>query len=312
MQRVRNLYAALEYDGVIPLAEEALRRQDLALSDKLDAYRLLGSAKAIVEDPSEAEKPFRLLLRAQADFDLGAETPPKILAVFRKVQSEEKALADQLRGVQRDRIISGLKLIGEPPRTARGGRPLPLSFRLRDATGAVEQLRVPYRRQGTAVFSTLALERSAEGDWRGLVPAEFTSDAKGFRMEYFIETADSGGPLLRVGGEAKPLTLEVTPGTIAQARPPPLPRWLFFTSAALTVAAGGTAGGLAAAFHSTQDGYKAQLASGQPLEGSTLTQQRQLGDQLAAGTNGALIAVGVTAIATAIIAALTDFAPEGP
>lgn len=204
-----------------PLAEQVLARPDLTLDQKLEAYRLLGSAKAIVEDPAEAEKPFRLLLRARADFDLSAETPPKILAVFRKVQSEERALADQLREVERDRIISGLKLLGEPPNTARGGRPLPLSFRLRDPTSAVEVVRVPYRRQGTPAFSTLALERSAEGDWRGLIPAEFTSDEKGFQMEYYVETADTRGPLLRLGTEKAPLNLTVSAGTIAQARPPP-------------------------------------------------------------------------------------------
>lgn len=310
VERMRTLYAALEYDAVIPLAETALTRQDMALADRLEVYQLLGSAKAIVVDPLEAESPFRLLLRARSDFNLPSDTPPKILAVFRKVQSEELALAAQLREVERERIVSGLKLMGELPGKARGGHALPLSFRLRDATGAVEQVRVPYRREGGAVFSTLALERSSEGDWRGQVPAEFTSDEKGFRMEYYVESADRGGPLLVLGTERAPLTLEITPGTIATSRPPPVPRWVFFTSAGLAVASGATAGGLGLALNGAQSALQKQLSSGEVIDGASYARQRAQGEQLATATNGALIALGVTAAATAVLAALTNFDPE--
>jgi ribosomal protein L9 len=57
--------------------------------------QLYGSVAA--RDIVEAEKPFRLLLRARPTFELPASTPPKIMAVFRKVQVEEQALFKDAR-----------------------------------------------------------------------------------------------------------------------------------------------------------------------------------------------------------------------
>jgi hypothetical protein len=158
----------------------------------------------------------------------------------------------------------------------------------------------------------VALERSAEGDWRGVIPGDFTSDEKGFTMEYFVETADATGPLLKVGSERSPLTLEVSAGTLAQARPPPLPRWLFITTASVAAASGAAAGGLGLAFNAAQESYRRQLVGGGTIDGAMLAQQRLQGEQLATATNGALIAFGVTAIATAIMLPLTNFTPDSP
>ncbi|MEW5738565.1 MAG: hypothetical protein AB1938_06540, partial [Myxococcota bacterium] len=170
--QLEALYGNLEYDAVIPAADALLKRTDLTLDQQLEVYRLQGSAKAIVEDPVDAEKPFRLLLRARPDYDLPANTPPKILAVFRKVQSEEKALAGKLREVERARIISGLKLLDELPEEAKGGKPLKFSLRLRDPQGSVEAVRIPYRRAGEKTYSSLARQRGGEGDGRGAHPRE--------------------------------------------------------------------------------------------------------------------------------------------
>src|SRR5688572_27160712 len=59
--RAVQTYASLAYDEVIPIAEELLKRSDLAIEQQLETYRLYGCAKAIVRDPIEAEKPFRQL-----------------------------------------------------------------------------------------------------------------------------------------------------------------------------------------------------------------------------------------------------------
>src|SRR5688500_10600093 len=97
LAEARSLFEQLEYDRVLPVARSVLARPEATLDQKLDAYVLEASCLAIVGDPVEAEQPFRLLLRARPDFDLAVETAPKILAVFRKVQGEERAIKEQMQ-----------------------------------------------------------------------------------------------------------------------------------------------------------------------------------------------------------------------
>ena len=308
--KMSALYDSLEYDKVLPVAEALLAREDLTVDQRLDAYRLYGCAKAIVEDPVDAEKPFRMLLRSRPEYDLSADTPPKILAVFRKVQTEEKALAGQLREVERARIVSGLRLLGEPPAEARGGRPLALSFRLRDPTSAVESVRVPYRRAGQPTFSSLALERSEEGDWRGQIPGEFTADEKGFRLEYYVETLDPQGPLLSLGNARQPRRIEISAGSLRRATPPPLPRWVFFTGVGLTAATGAAAGGLGLALSNTQADYKLKAAAAGEINGAVLAERARTGGQLATATNAALITAGIALLATAVTIPFVNWSNE--
>ncbi len=152
--KAQELYASLEYDKVIPLTEVLLQRDDLPLEGKLEAHRLNGSSKAIVQDPIDAEKPFRLLLRLRPNYDLPKDTAPKILAVFRKVQTEERALAQQAELFDREKKIEALKFLDEPPAQAKGGRPVPFSLRLRDPGSVVDSVTVPYRRSGERVLVT--------------------------------------------------------------------------------------------------------------------------------------------------------------
>ncbi len=133
----REKYEQLEYDQVIAPAEAASSDPRAPVALRTEAYFLLGSALAITADPVDADRPFRLLLRLRPEFEAPAGTPPKILAVFRKVQVEERALAEQLSSAQRAELIRGLSLIGEHPKAGRGGQPLRFAYRLRDPSSAV-------------------------------------------------------------------------------------------------------------------------------------------------------------------------------
>jgi hypothetical protein len=309
LQRLTALYDSLEYDQVTTLAEQLLAREDLTLDQRLEAYRLLGSAKAIVEDPIDAEQPFRLLLRARADYELPATTPPKILGVFRKVQSEERALASQLHEVERARVIANLKLLGEPPQRVKGGLPLKFSFRLRDPTSAVEAVRVPYRRAGQKVFSALALDRSDEGDWRGAIPGDVLADEKGFVLEYFIETTDAHGPLLSLGTEARPRNLQVEAGLVPTARFKPVHRGVFWTSTGLTIALGLASGALGVSLVDTQAAYQRFVARAPTVVGSSRNDLVAKGNLLADFTNAAWISAASMAVVTLLLLPFTDFAP---
>ncbi len=306
LAQMNALYSALEYDQVIPIADAFIKREDITIEQRLDGYRLQGSAKAIVEDPVDAEKPFRLLLRARTDYELPSDTPPKILAVFRKVQTEERALANQLRDVQRAKIVANLKLLGDPPKEAKGGRALQFSFRLRDPTGSVETIRVPYRRSGQKTYSSLALERTEAGDWRGQIPGEVTADDNDYKMEYYVETADSAGPLLTMGNLTQPNLITVLAGQVPQERYKPIPRWAFFTALGATAALGAAAGATGVAYNNNQWLY----SHGNISDGARLVKIANDGQTFATATNGLMIAAGTALIGTVVMATLTKFTEE--
>jgi hypothetical protein len=226
------------------------------------------------------------------------------------VQSEERALAAQLEEVERSRIVAGLKLLDPPPDAAQGGKPLPFSFRLRDPTGAVESVHVPYRRAGQPSYSSLALARSQEGDWRGAIPGEFTSDEKGFQLEYYVETIDAKGPLLQVGTARNPRVIPVSAGQFSTVRPPPLPRGLFFTSLAVTAAVGAATAGVGIAYQNTQADYTRLATSAGPIEGASLMQLRARGETLGTATTALLISTGATALLTALLTPFTNWKGE--
>lgn len=304
MAQLDSLYKTLEYAAVIPLAEQVLARSDLSSEQRLEAYRLQGSARAIVEDPVDAERPFRLLLRARPDYEMPGDTPPKILAVFRKVQSEEKALASQLKGVERSRLIAGLRLTGEPPNEAQGGRPVRFSYRLRDTAGVVEAVKVQYRRVGQRSFSSLALERSEDGEWRGFIPGEFTADEKGFGLEYFTETSDREGLLLASGSEKQPLVITVLPGQVPVQAFKPVPKAVFFTSLALTGAIGVATGVMGFLYNQEQASFDRRVAMGGE-NGAMLALQIERGQSYAVATNVLLVSAAIAIAATLILLPLT-------
>ena len=304
LERARELYGSLEYDKVIPLTEAVLQRDDLPLEGKLEAHRLNGSAKAIVQDPADAEKPFRLLLRLRPDYDLPRDTPPKILAVFRKVQTEERALAQQAELFTREQKKRELKFLDEPPSAAKGGRPVPFALRLRDPGADVETVTVPYRRAGQPGYSSLALQRDEQGKWVGQIPAEYTADERGFTLEYYVQSADAKGPLVAQGSAEAPLKLEVSAGRVRAGGPPPVNRKVTFTVLGFALAGAAVSGALGIGTFLTQREYQGLMGMQQGAEVVALANR---GSALATAANVGWIITGALAVAFAILLPLTDW-----
>jgi hypothetical protein len=211
LEKAKKLYDALEYDEVVPITERLIAAPQLSIEQRLDGYLLQGSSLAIVGNPIDAEKPFRFLLRGRPDFDLPPDTPPKILAVFRKVQVEENAIRRQMEELQRKRTIETLDIESAPLGDLIGGQPIHFSYRLIDPRGAVGAVQVFYRRIGTKDFSSLALEMK-KGRWIGRISGEWTANDKGFIIQYIVETSDNKGPLRALGSKERPLEQHVKPG----------------------------------------------------------------------------------------------------
>lgn len=235
LKEAHKLYGELEYDRVVPIAEQILEIKGTTIQQKLDAYLLKGSCLAILGQTLEAEKTFRLLLRVEPSFDVKANVSPKILAVLRKVQHEERALAEQLQALERQRIIAQLAISGLPPNSAIGGQPIAFELDVTDPFGAVHAVSLRYRRIIENAYSSLALQRDDRGMWISKIPAEWTANDGGFQMEYFISTADLQGRELITSGTAQaPHRIEISSGTIP-SDPFYTSTWFWIGTAALVV-----------------------------------------------------------------------------
>jgi hypothetical protein len=308
----RQQYDNLEYDRVAKLAEEVLARTDLTIEQKLDAYALQGSALAIVADPIDAEKPFRLLLRARPEFNLPDSTPPKILAVFRKVQVEEKAILDEFAAIQRQRLAATLKLTGDAPGDARGGRALRFRYRLRDPQGAVESVRVQYRRKGEGEFTSLPLKRDDEGEWAGRIPGEWSANEGGFVLEYVVVAGDDKGTLISLGSTSAPQTLDVAAGQVDK-NAHPVPAWGFWTAAGATGAVGLTAGALAGTTAWLNADYHRQLDEStpeRPADGAALKRQAELGNTVMIAQFVGWGVAGLGVVVAGLLAPFTNWSGE--
>ncbi len=305
LAKAQALYDALEYDSALEVVEALLARPDVTFAERLEAFRLQGCAIGIVQDPIEAEPSFRALLRARPDYELPAELSPKIVAVFRKVQAEERALSQKLREVERAHTISLLKLSGSLPELLKGGRAVPFSFRVTDPAGVVETVRLPYRRQGERDYSSLVLTRGENGEWTGTLPADLTASEQGFTLEYYVAAADTGGPLMSQGGALSPSRVTIEPGQVLIERPRPVPLKAFVASSIATGALALTAATLGIVLNVNQAQYRALAQSQAP--GLELVERGAAGDRLAITTNVFLISTGVAIVTTTILAFFTQF-----
>jgi len=239
LQEARRLFDQLEYDRVLPVARQVLARPDATLQQKLDAYLLEGSCLAIIGDPVEAEQPFRLLLRARPGFDLPQDTPPKILAVFRKVQSEEQVIHEQMRAFERQQIIESISFDGSIPTWSRGGTPLPIEMTIRDPRGAVKEVNLHYRRAGEDRYSILAM-KVCSGGWCAEIPSSWTENDHDFLLQCWISVSDvEGRELLTNGSADAPLTVQMNAGRL-QSNTPVYEAWWFWTIIGVVVVGAGT------------------------------------------------------------------------
>lgn len=305
LTRAKNLYQALEYDRVVPLAATVLQRPGLSLDERLEAHLLQGTSLAIVGDPIEAEKAFRLLLRARPDFAMAKDTPPKILAVFRKVEAEENEMQRLLEEALRKKLIASLELSGGVEGKMTGGFPVLFRYRLRDPMGAVDAVSVQYRRAGAPDYSTLALLQRSNGEWVGLIPGDWTADETGFTLEYGVITRDEKDTLLTQGTES-PMQLQIARGSDADAIPPPLPVWGFATAAATTGVLAALSAGLAISVQLTQLEFNdlVTTAATTPVDGARLLSVIDRGNQLTVVQWGA---IGVTGLAAVSLGAMAPF-----
>ncbi len=239
--RAKAQYKELEFGAAVRTIKKVLvHAEELGPEDRFEINLIHGSCLAVLGRPIDAEVPFRLVVRMKPDFDLSKHTPPKILAVWRKVRVEERGIMRQLEELERARAAEQLALLGEHPARATGGRPIAFRYRLRDPTGIVDRVEVYYRRAMDEAFSSLALVLEDQERWEGKIPASWTENEGGMVAEFYVSMLDRQGESIRtVGTPKKPLMVTIREGRIGSK---PLYKSVWFWSiVSIAAAASGVA-----------------------------------------------------------------------
>lgn len=303
----RRLNEELEFEKLLPFANELSSRTAAPLEARRDAWLLLASALVILGDPVSAERPFTQLLRVEPAFSLPKWVEPKVALVFKKVQAEERELARALAQRQREAKIAAVTLEATTSDAAMGGKPLPFTVQVRDPDSSVRTVRVAWRKPGEPSFSSLALTRANDGSWHGEVPAELTQNENGLSLAYYVESADAEGPLASLGTAASPRAVSIAGGKLEKPWRAPLPRWAVFTSGALTLAAGAVTTIFAISWADAQKRYTDYTTSSLPISYELEQQLRTDGVLATQRTNVSLgILIGL-AVTTVVMAVLTDW-----
>lgn len=302
----KRLNAELEFEKLVPFAQELSARANAPLEARREAFLLLASALIILGDPVASEHPFTQLLRIDPLFELPRWVEPKVALVFKKVQAEERELSRALAQRRREAKIAQITLLATTPPDAVGGRPLPFTVEVKDPQHDVRTVRVAWRRPGEPAYSSLALSLDGER-WKGELPAELTQSEHGLQLDFYVESADAEGPLALFGTPTSPSVVAIAPGKLATPWRAPLPRWAFFSSTALTVASGAVTGVLVANQLDQQRRFTQYTAGDGPI---SFEVEQQLRAEGALATTRANVSLGISialAVTTIIIAVLTDW-----
>jgi hypothetical protein len=228
----RAQYLAQEYEQVIRLLTLVVQSPIATISEKVDAFELLGLSYLILGDRERARVAFENLLGLDPGHVLRDPTgSPKLKRFFEAVKESF------VPGYKPHAQVS---LEHAAPSEPVAGRTAEFAASVVQGEAAVETTVLRWRRAGLLTYRTVFL-RGAAG--RLLGRFGLPEDPADYKLEYYIEARDKGGnTVARVGSPEQPLSISVK-GT----GPPPPPvykRWWFWTLIGAAVAGGVTAGAL--------------------------------------------------------------------
>lgn len=237
MARAQAQWSDLEYEQVIASAEAAAKAPGATPRQRATALGLAGSALVVIGDEARARATYARMFEADPDYELPADTSPRILAVARPARAawdvaREIALTERL-----GKALADLALRASVPAAARGGRPIAVEVRAEGSTPAlVARVRLHYRRAGQTGYSSLtgAMRR---GGFRFEIPGAFTEARAAYRLEVYVEGLhQSGVALRRDGTREQPHVIQVAPGRVPVPTPLYKRWWVWAGTGAVAVA----------------------------------------------------------------------------
>jgi hypothetical protein len=205
----------LDYDVCGELATTALSRPEATADQQAVGYTLQAGAFAVQGQTVEAERPYRLLLRIKPDFDLPKDTPPKILAVFRKVQAEENEIRQAVKEAERKKLVESIKLKVEAPTAHKGGIPLDIRADVTDPLKGVQSVVLEYRMGSAGAFATLPFQVTPKGHVATFSAAQTSTD-QALKLEYRVVLKDGTGETLATSATwDQPATVAMAAGQVS-------------------------------------------------------------------------------------------------
>ncbi|MEW5847647.1 MAG: hypothetical protein AB2A00_02495 [Myxococcota bacterium] len=225
---------ALDFDLCIERSNAALSRVDIQDAQRERAYVLVAGAYVVVGQALEAERFYRLLLRLRPDFELPADTPPKILGVFRRVRAEEDQIRNAVKDARRKSLVQSIRMQVDAPQKHQGGQPLTITARVQDPQRGVASLVLEHRVDPNAPFATAPFQGSGETRTVAFTAAQTATDHP-LALQYRVVARDEEGNTLTTHeGTQGPLVVDIAPGQV--------PSDPFYTQRQFWVLAGGAGG----------------------------------------------------------------------
>ncbi len=242
LELARRQYLAQEYERVVRLLQPLVGSPLATISEKVEAYELLGLSYLILGENKRAKEAFENLLELDPGHVLrDASGSPKIQRFYESVR-ESFMPGYRSRG--------GVSLEHAAPTGAVAGRRVEIGARIAQGGKELGSVVVRWRRAGLLSYASVSMRREGTN-----LTATFLAptDTAGYQLEYYLEARDPGGHVLsRVGSPDQPLVIAATG---VPARTEPLVRkWWFWTAIGAVVVGGLTAGIVAGVRETAPDG----------------------------------------------------------
>jgi tetratricopeptide (TPR) repeat protein len=242
LAQARRQYMSQEYERVIRLLAPLVQSPLSTISEKVEAYELLGLSYLILGDTKLARESFENLLGLDPGHQLrDPSDSPKLRMFFESVK---------VSFVPGYKLRSTVTLEHSAPTTATAGQRAEFGALIAEGGKDVGEVQLRWRRAGLLTFESAPMTRNGQQLFvRFLLPA----DAAGYKLEYYIEARDRRGPgVTRIASPEQPMVV-VVGGT---PRPPQsiLRRWWLWAIVGVAVAGAITAGAVAGSIDRVPEG----------------------------------------------------------
>ncbi len=230
LAQARKQYLSQEYERVIRLLGPLVQSPLATISEKVEAYELLGLSYLILGETKRAREAFEDLLGLDPGHQLrDPSDSPKLRLFFESVKESF---------VPGYKIRSLVTLEHSAPTGATAGRRVELGALIVEGGKEVGQVQLRWRRSGLLTYEVASMARSGQQLLAGFI---LPDDTSGYKLEYYIEARDTRGQVAaRIASPERPMVLTVSGG----ARPSQsiLRKWWFWTIIGAAVVGGVTAG----------------------------------------------------------------------
>jgi hypothetical protein len=247
LDEIREMVLYARYREAIDAAQQYTERAGLSARELNAALEILATAQLATRSSSANETLSRLYMRDPGHILSDPGAGPTVQAAFQRAREETTEHVTP-------------ELVHTPAQLERRTAPV-IEVQLAQHADAVDDVRVSYRGEGEARYTTVTMDVDEQGVARARLP--LAEGEAAYVLEYRIEAAaPSGAVLSRLGDEGAPLTLTVPEapagaaafmaGGGAGTRPPDdtaddegggvLSQWWFWTVVVLVVGGGVAAG----------------------------------------------------------------------